>query len=184
MKDQQDEIAQAIRMSGEVALKPLYHELKGPFESIMRRYTSNTEMILDAFHEAMIAFYEYCINGKYDARKGSIKGLIYQMGRAYLINRLKKEGREINYETNRISAHILNQMRSQSESSLPARTQELQLAMMRLGEKCRKLLVLFFYNNFSIEVIKERMNYKNENVVSSHKSRCIKQLAQILQKKA
>jgi RNA polymerase sigma-70 factor (ECF subfamily) len=56
-------------------------------------------------------------------------------------------------------------------------------ALLKIGEKCRQLLQLFFYQNYNIQEIMEKMGYKNENVVSSHKSRCVKQLKEILKEK-
>ena len=173
-------IAEAIRQDGHRALKPLYKELKAPFIKYMKRYCNDDDIRLDAFHEAMIAFYEYCLAGSYDATKSSPKTLIFRMGHAYLINRLKKRRRMVHNEE-MIDVEINEQIKNQFDLRLTDQEQDIKAALKKLGEKCRNLLEMFFYHNFSIDAIKERMQYKNENVVSSHKSRCIKQLKEILQ---
>jgi RNA polymerase sigma-70 factor (ECF subfamily) len=105
------------------------------------------------------------------------------MGRAYLINRIKREQRNVFQEDEITEKEVEQQMIEQYEFSLGDSEILVKTALLRIGEKCRELLKLFFYHNYSIQNIMEKMNYKNENVVSSHKSRCIKQLKEILKDK-
>ncbi len=168
-------------MNGRDALKPLYLELKPSFMQYMRRYTQEENLRLDAYHEAMVAFYEYCVEGHYDPSRSAPKTLIFKMGSAYLINRLKKERREIQDE-DVADLKIHERLIEQYEFELTESETEIKAALLQLGKKCRELLELYFYHNFSIEVIRYRMHYKNDNVVSSHKSRCIKQIKEILTK--
>ena len=171
---------ESISKYGKDALEPLYRELKPQFLRYMLHYNSDINIRLDAFHEAMIAFYEYCLKGKYDPNKSSPKTMIFRMGRAYLINRLKKENRTTDLESSQVDKHIQALVDGQLNFELNEHELEVKNAMKKLGEKCRDLLQLFFYYNYTIDVIKGKMNYKNTNVVSSHKSRCIKKLKEIL----
>jgi RNA polymerase sigma-70 factor (ECF subfamily) len=181
--DQTLDIVQQIKERGHRALKPFYQELKPLFLGHMTRYTQDPDIRLDAFHEAVIAFYEYCLAGKYDPAKSAPKTLIFMMGRAYLINRLKVEKRQVPQETEVMDRQIANTVIKQYQFSLNDEEIIIREAILSMGKKCQELLHLFYYENYKIEVIKERMQYKNENVVSSHKSRCIKQLKEIIQKK-
>ncbi|MBK8504206.1 MAG: hypothetical protein IPL46_19565 [Saprospiraceae bacterium] len=76
------DILAEIQKDGYKALKTLYQMIKPGFLQHMHRYTSDPDIRLDAFHEAMLAFYEYCIAGKYNPEKSSPKTLVYLMGRA------------------------------------------------------------------------------------------------------
>lgn len=181
MNDENLKLSETIRQQGHEALKPLYQELKPLFLTYMKRYTQDAEIRLDAFHEAMIAFYEYCVVGKYDASRSAPKTMVFMMGRAYLINRLKLERRNTSEEGDKIHRHIEHQVMQQYHFALTESETLICEALLKLGEKCRELLQLFFYRNYSIEAIAEQMNYKNENVVSAHKSRCIKQLKELIQ---
>ena len=59
----------------------------------------------------------------------------------------------------------------------------IQTALQQLSESCRKLMILFYYRQYSIEAIMHSMGYLNENVTKSHKSRCLKQLKEIFTSK-
>lgn len=184
MTNENLKLLEAILQEGHQALKPLYQEIKPAFLKYMQRYTPDPDIRLDAFHEAMLAFYEYCLAGKYNPDRSAPKTMVFMMGRAYLINRLKLEQRNLYQETETIDSYIKYRVTQQYHSSLSEAEILVRDAILKLGDKCRQLLQLFFYRNYSIEAIMENMKYKNENVVSSHKSRCIKQLKEILQAKS
>ena len=167
---------------GKDALEPMYRELKPQFLKYMMRYSKELEIRIDAFHEAMIAFYEYCIKGKYDPQKSSPKTLIFNMGKAYIINRLRKEKKIVLGKSEDILPEFEQRIKDQMNFSLNENEIEIQNALAQLGEKCKTLLKLFYYSNYSIDAIMHRLNYKNENVVSSHKSRCIKKLKEVIKK--
>ena len=134
-------------MNGPDALKPLYQELKASFMQYMRRYTQEENLRLDAYHEAMVAFYEYCVEGHYDPSRSAPKTLIFKMGSAYLINRLKKERREIQDEEV-IDLKMQKRLTEQFEFNLTESEAEIKAALLQLGVKCRELLELFFLSQF------------------------------------
>ena len=49
-----------------------------------------------------------------------------------------------------------------------------------LGETCRKILLLFYYENLSMKEILEATDYENEQVVRNKKYKCLKQLEQMV----
>ena len=185
MTDNDDlNLAVAIQQQGREGLKPLYQELRQVYLQYMLRYTQDADIRLDSYHEAMITFYEYCLEGKYDPLLSSPKTLIFRMGRSYLINRLKLENRSTSQEKASIEAHVETRVLEQYQFKLNESDLLIRNAMQKLGARCQELLRLFYYHNYGIDAIMKQMEYKNENVVSSHKSRCLKQLKEILQEKA
>jgi RNA polymerase sigma factor (sigma-70 family) len=52
----------------------------------------------------------------------------------------------------------------------------------QLGDKCQKVLKLFYYDGFTLEEIQKQLNYDNYNVVKSQKSRCLKTLKELISK--
>ena len=174
------DIVRAIQKDGNQALKSIYAQVKPVFLNYMLRYTGDEDLRLDAFHEAMIAFYEYCRDGKYDPQRSSPKTIIIMMGRAYIINRLKKENKMVSQNPHDKDNPYSSMMQNWHKENTNKSDIEIRQALDKLGEKCKQLLIYFYYYNFGIDVIRERMEYKNDNVVSSHKSRCIKQLKENL----
>jgi len=50
----------------------------------------------------------------------------------------------------------------------------------KLGETCRKILLLFYYENLSMKEILEATDYETEQVVRNKKYKCLKQLEQMV----
>ncbi len=161
----------ALNQDGQAALIQLYRLFKSEFLTLARRYSTDHELLLEAYHEGVLGFYDMFIENRYDESKGQIKTLLFKIGKNHLINRIQKE----KGEKRRINNISQEKNGRQVEHGI-----SLDESMKALGEKCRQLLTLFYYHNYSIDAIVHRMNYKNENVVKSHKSRCIKQLREIM----
>ncbi len=54
--------------------------------------------------------------------------------------------------------------------------EELQRVLHSFGEPCKSILLMFYFENFSHEVIASRLGYKNEPVVKKKKSLCMSEL--------
>lgn len=52
-----------------------------------------------------------------------------------------------------------------------------------LGETCRKILLLFYYENMSMKEILDVTDYETEQVVRNKKYKCLKQLEQMIMEK-
>ena len=50
----------------------------------------------------------------------------------------------------------------------------------KLGEKCNQILTYFYYNNYSMKEILERMDYGNEQVLRNKKYKCLKTLINLV----
>jgi DNA-directed RNA polymerase specialized sigma subunit len=59
----------------------------------------------------------------------------------------------------------------------------LQKGLDKLGEQCRKVLKLFYYEEKKLDEIQFELNYTNKDVLKSQKSRCLKQLKDLTNKK-
>lgn len=49
-----------------------------------------------------------------------------------------------------------------------------------LGDTCKKILLLFYYENLSMKEILEQTDYDSEQVVRNKKYKCLKQLEQMV----
>jgi DNA-directed RNA polymerase specialized sigma24 family protein len=50
-----------------------------------------------------------------------------------------------------------------------------------LGEHCKKILLLFYYENQPMKTILEQMHYESEQVVRNKKYKCLKQLEMLIE---
>jgi RNA polymerase sigma-70 factor (ECF subfamily) len=138
----------------------------------------NKEDVLDIYQDSIIAFYENVENGKLTTLKSSLKTYIFSIGKYSIYNLMKKDNKTVSFEKEHIEnldlSIISDRMESESKVAL------VQEALNKIGERCRQVLILFYYHSYSIEALMHEMDYKNENVVRSHKSRCLKTLKEIL----
>lgn len=173
------------RTEGMEAITEVYKLYREEFLHFARRHASNAsrELVLDAWHDAVIDFYEIALAGKYDPEKSGLKTFLFAIGKYKLFNLLKKNDRvqlapfEENEFKNRPEFVWLQQEHLTEQEEL------IKKALSQLGEKCRELLVLVYYHQYSSDAVKTAMNYGNTNVVHSHKSRCLKQLKSILEER-
>lgn len=56
----------------------------------------------------------------------------------------------------------------------------LQTAYRKLGQKCREVLRLFYYEGKKLDEIQQTLRYDSKDTVKSQKSRCLKQLKEIV----
>ena len=52
--------------------------------------------------------------------------------------------------------------------------------LAELGETCRKILVLFYYEDLPMKEILDQLDYENEQVVRNKKYKCLKQLEKMI----
>ncbi|MEO7984808.1 MAG: hypothetical protein ABI688_12080 [Bacteroidota bacterium] len=97
------------------------------------------------------------------------------------LNELKKRGRALAREEKYENA----QDKTETDMSDLIVDREGKMELLRLvgalGESCRKILMLFYYENLSMREILGATEYENEQVVRNKKYKCLKQLEQMLQ---
>jgi RNA polymerase sigma factor (sigma-70 family) len=133
----------------------------------------------DIFQEVMVAFMNLVKSGKFRG-EASIKTFLYSLNRNIWLNELKKRGRtqvrEMNYQK------ASDKMEQGMNSALEAReaNEGLMKLMDELGETCKKILVLYYYENQSMKEMLTSLNYENEQVVRNKKYKCLKRLEELL----
>jgi RNA polymerase sigma factor (sigma-70 family) len=133
----------------------------------------------DIFQEVMVAFINLVRAGKFRG-EASIKTFLYSLNKNIWLNELKKRGRaqvrEMKYEK------ASDKMEQGTNLALETRetNQELMKLMNELGETCKKILLLYYYENQSMKEILTSLNYENEQVVRNKKYKCLKRLEELV----
>jgi len=133
----------------------------------------------DIFQETVVAFIDIVQKGKYRA-EASIKTFLVSIARNIWYNQIKKKERsghrEKVYEVSRgtdetdVSHYI-------SDREVKKEFREL---LDKLGESCRKILTLFYYENLPMKDIVQHLHYENEQVVRNKKYKCLQQLTEMI----
>ena len=161
------------------SLKYLYHAHYELLATYIINNSGSRDDASDIFQEVIIAFVNLVRNGRFRG-ESSIRTFLYSLTRNIWLNELKKRGRaktrEMNYEK-------LGEREERAiHSSLETRqlNHRLMEVLSVLGESCKKILVLYYYENKSMKEILASSDYENEQVVRNKKYKCLKKLEELI----
>lgn len=173
-----EEFKDSLGKKGLSALDEIYLDYKSEFINFSKKYNISEEDASDIYQDSIIAFYENIVNGKLKELTSSIKTYIFSIGKYSIFNRLKKESKTVSLDREHLENLDLRAIDFDFQPT--SKSKIMKEAMEKLGDRCRKILVLFYYHSYSIEALMHQLEYKNENVVRSHKSRCLKNLKDLI----
>lgn len=174
-----------ILQGRETALRHIYPIYADAFRAWARRFFISDEAELtDAYQEALIVFYRNVMTGRLTTLTSSLKTYLFVIGYRILKGTVVRKRsvqlvadmpeRDMPSDTNFLQQLI-------EEEDYQQQRWRLSQAIGKLGDVCQRILELYFYQNYSIPQIKEKLNYQSENSVSVQKSRCLKSLRDVLE---
>ena len=166
-----------IKEGLEKSITRFYHNHKKAFLEYAKKYDLDHEDLLEVYQDACVIFVEKAQRGLLDELKSSPKTYLFGIGKNLIYKRFEKIKREQhafeNLEFPAIEEPFL-------EDESPAQL-GLRMAFKKLGKQCKEMLNLYYFKEKKLEEIQELMNYADKNVVKSQKSRCLKQLKELIQ---
>jgi RNA polymerase sigma factor (sigma-70 family) len=161
------------------AIKYMYNE----YYEMLKIYTCQNSGIdedaQDVFQEVLISFIDVVKKDKFRG-ESSIKTFLYTVNRNIWLNELKKRGRAEKRDTifeNQKDTTLVDV--SQTMAQNETRKQILSI-VDELGEICKKILLAVYYENLSMKEILVNVEYESEQALRNKKSKCLKQLEQLL----
>lgn len=167
-----------LRKDPERSLTVLYRRHKQVFLGFVRKFGGEPEDHIEVYHDAVLAFYDIWLEGRYDAQRASISTLLCAIGKNKLLTKLGKQAKHLEWTELTSMVDPPEELVAEPEDML---LRQVEKAMDRLGDGCKEIISLFYYQRCSVRDIVERLNYKNENVVKAHKSRCMKRLKELVE---
>ena len=161
------------------AILSIYQQYSDTVSSFIIHYGGSEQDAQDVFQETVVAFIDIVKNGKF-RMEASIKTFLVSIGRNIWFNELRKKERsgqrEKTYENTR------NQKEMDVSEYIGDRELKQQLSelLSQLGEPCRKILLLFYYENLSMKEMLDHLPYENEQVIRNKKYKCLLQLTEII----
>lgn len=171
-------ILEMIRQGNEEALVTLYKANRRMVTSLVRHNSGTSDDAEDVLQEAVIVLWERVRAGRFDAA-AKLSTFLFATARNIWLRRLARARRE------QPSDSIPDQMTDDALTQLDALietedTRTVQDALARLGEPCRTLLVLFYWEEASMEEIAARLGFANADTAKSKKYQCKKALEKLL----
>lgn len=157
----------------------LYREHYGLLSHYVMQNSGREEDAEDIFQEVMVSFIDTVQKNRFRG-ESSIKTFLYSLNRFTWLNELKRRGRALAREEcyekaqDTVAPDAYVQLAGQESRNT------LRKLLEELGESCRTILLLFYYENRPMKEILQATSYENEQVVRNKKYKCLRQLEQLL----
>jgi RNA polymerase sigma factor (sigma-70 family) len=173
------DLAGLIKKNDDHAIQKIYEDNRKGFILFASRYNLDREDIIDIYQDAVIVLIENVKKGKTEDLKSTLSTYLFSIGKFMIFQRAKKNGRLINQED--LEKFALEE-HLPDEGEKDDRVKLLQEGFKKLGDQCRNLLSLFYYEEKKLEEIQAMLGYTTKNVLKTQKSRCLKQLKDLVKK--
>ncbi len=180
-KSSDKEIIDAIKNGKKLEsyIKELYRLYFNSIANFITTNSGNPEDAEDFFQEALVVFIDLVRKDKFRG-DSSIKTFLYAITKNLWLNELKKRSRSVVRETEYFNNTEHETKVIQHGVNENEWRRQVLAFMDRLGDNCKKILVLFYYEEMSMKDIYKVMNYESEQVARNMKYRCMKKLHELL----
>jgi RNA polymerase sigma factor (sigma-70 family) len=161
------------------AIRFIYQQYSQATSSFILYHGGNEQDADDIFQETVVAFIDVVKKGKY-RMESSIKTFLTSIARNYWFNEMKKRDRSGHRDK------LFEMGRDKDEADVSEHIAEMEKKRQlrdlvdQLGDSCRKVLLLFYYENLSMKEIVDHLPYENEQVVRNKKYKCLQALAGLI----
>lgn len=167
-----------LLQSGEPALQEnafryLYRQYFGLVESMVVQNSGATEDVKDVFHDGLIVLFN---NAKKEGftLSSTLKTYLYSICRNIWLMKLRKTKRETplqdHHEHIPVEGNIFDTLLTNERKQLVVNL------LSKLGEDCRRMIELFYFNKMKMAQIREVFNLGSEQAAKNKKSLCMKKL--------
>ena len=181
-RSKDDILLEELKKGNDKAFKQVYQDNRNKFLSFAKKYGLEQQDLLDIYQDSYITLFENVVEGKLVKLSSTLSTYLISIGKYKILDRLRKNKQHVNSEL----VLKLTKQKDEYLESFDLETEELtpeevllEKYFDQLGEKCKNILILFYYKKYSIREIMKAGKYNSENVVKSQKSRCLKTLKQL-----
>ena len=159
----------------EQAIKQLYEEHGSIARSFIMGKGGTEQDADDIFQETVVSFIDTVQKGKFRQESG-IRTFLISISKNLWFNEIRRRQRAGNRE--KLYVADFDKTEAVIDEVIGNRELKSQLSQMlnELGESCKKILELYYYENLSMKEIVSHMHYENEQVVRNKKYKCLQQL--------
>src|SRR5688500_167514 len=153
----------------------LYQAYFGPCMHFITTNSGSQEDAEDIFQDVVVAFLYLVRQNKFRG-DSSIKTFLYALNKNLWLNELKRRGRAVRREERYEQLSDRGLLKADVMVERKEAHHRLMEIIEELGDKCRQILLLFYYENHSMKEIVHSTDYENEQVVRNKKYKCLKKL--------
>lgn len=163
-------------------LEKIYVENREGFLNFSKKYNVEEYDAVDIYQDSIMVLRENAIQGKIDNLQSNISTYLFAIGKYKIFHNFRvqskldfQNGFDLLEENTELDVNLY-------ETILTNEQKLLKKYYDQLGDRCKSVLNLFYYQGYNLDEIKEILNYSNKKVLKSQKSRCLKQLKNLINK--
>ena len=176
------ELITAIKTGNDIdnAVGFIYQNYYRLLENYVLTNNGNEMDAEDLIQEALVVFVDLVQREKYRG-EASVRSFLYTLTRNLWISELRKR----TSDSKRNGLFETGREKEEEDISNYLVYKEAQKTIVdlfeRMGEKCKQILTLFYYEDLSMKDILRQTNYENEQVLRNKKYKCLKELTDLVQ---
>ncbi len=175
----EEKVLEMLQQGDQRGLVHLYKQCRSPVRAYVLRNNGTPDDAEDLLQEAVVVLWERIRDRSYE-HSAKMETFVLAVARNIWLRRLHRRKRE-NPGNGEATAQVADSELSPLETLMQDEdSSRLASSLKELGEPCRTILLLYYYEECSMDEIARRMGFANAETAKSKKYQCKKRLQAIL----
>lgn len=170
-----------IKSGDQKVMQDLYISLRTPFLNWLKNnHDCDEEDAKDIFQLSMVIFYHNVMKGKLDNMDSAVNTYLFAIGKNKIRELRREKNKTLNLKEAIKKLVIDGGTIEQEETEKEMEVEIVRTALKDLGDPCKSLLEHYYYYQFSMKEIAQKLNYKSANTVKNSKYQCMQRLQRLV----
>lgn len=172
-----NEIIAGIRNGNSKMMEDLYLEYRNEFISwSIQKFSISEDDALDHYQDVMTIFYEKVMSERITEVSSTIKTYVFGIGKNRVRQQFDELTRKERHENGLTEYYQFLAAEEESNELYNASRNGVNRIFDSIGEACKKILRLFYFEKRSMNEIAEILGHKSEGVSRTTKKRCLEKI--------
>jgi RNA polymerase sigma factor (sigma-70 family) len=176
--NEDSKLLDALRNGDDEALVELYEKNRRAVSSLVGRNQGTEDDIEDVLQEAIIVLWERVRSGRFE-HNAKLSTFLYAIAKNIWFRRLARRRKEVCVASDMVETASSDPIPIE-ELEDNERVRAVQTAMEQIGNPCRDILLLYYWEERSMEEIAAKLGFANSDTVKSKKYQCKKILERLV----
>jgi RNA polymerase sigma factor (sigma-70 family) len=176
--NEDSKVLDALRNGDEDALAGLFFRNRSAITALVVQNRGDEDDAEDVLQQALVVLWERVRDGSFEYR-AKLSTFLYAIAKNIWFRRLARQRREVEMP-DEYDAPDCETLLPSEEMEENERVLAVQQSMERIGYPCRELLLLFYWEENSMDEIAQKLGFANADTVKSKKYQCKKALEKLV----
>lgn len=174
------QVIHRIKIGDDRVFTELYRSYRDEFVIwICRQQKLNEEDACDVFQNTIVIFYQNVKSGKVEHLTSSVKTYLFGIGRNKAREWKRKKPNNIEEPSFILMNSLVEDSDIEEKEQLEQQIMMIYQSLRKLGDPCKALLELFYYQRLSMDEIATLNGYSGSASVKTQKYKCLARLRKI-----